>query len=167
MDLSFYIYLFLAIASISGGSYYFFKSNSSIAGSIYLLGSIVIAAFFGSRWFLPSGVVSTSGVWPPTINVCPDFMSLVTLRPAAANGATSSLETVCVDTIGVYANGIAKWTPGSTSENTIFRLFAGSDAATRRTRLIDQCKAKKVSWEGFYVSEPLGDRLPPLPPAQA
>jgi hypothetical protein len=164
MNLSFYLYLFLAIASITGGSYYFFKSNNSIAGSIYLISSIIIAAFFGARWFLPSGVrANSSGLWPPVINVCPDFMSLVTLKPESTGTDPSVSETVCVDTIGVYSNGIAKWSPGSTSENTIFHLFANLEGTARKTALCDQSKTKNVTWEGFYTEGTCGSRMPPLP----
>ena len=153
------------ISSIAGGTYYFFKNNSTITGSIYLVGSVVIAAFFGSRWFLSSGVeVSGSGVWPPVINVCPDFMSLVTLTPDQTGTATPVPETVCVDTVGIYSNGIAKWTPGSTSEDTIFHLFATQDSKARMTSLCNQCKTKNVTWEGFYTDGTCGTRLPPVPP---
>ena len=164
MDLSFYLYLFLVIASVIGGTYYFFRLNNTITGSIYLIGSIVISAYFGSRWFLPSGV-RTGGKWPPVINVCPDFMSLVTLTPAPVGTAASVPETVCVDTIGIYSNGITKWTPGSTSENTIFRLYTKQDPAVRLKSLCDQCIAKNVTWEGFYTEGTCATTLPPAPPA--
>jgi hypothetical protein len=162
MNLSFYLYLFLVIASVVGGTYYFFKLNNTITGSIYLIGSIVISAYFGSRWFLPSGVAS-GGTWPPVVNVCPDFMSLVTLTPAPTGTAASVPETVCVDTIGIYSN-ISKWTPGSTADNTIFKLFATQDPSVRLKSLCDQCIAKGVTWEGFYTEGVCADTLPPTPP---
>jgi hypothetical protein len=165
MNLSLYLYIFLAIASIAGGSYYFFKNNSSIAGSIYLAGSVILVAYFGTRWFTSSGNQSTkSGTWPPVINVCPDFMSLVTITPAPTGTGTPVPETVCVDTAGIYSGGVAKWTPGSTSENTIFHLFATQDPTTRATNLCAQCNSKKVTWEGYFTDGTCGKTLPPVPP---
>jgi hypothetical protein len=160
MDLSFYLYLFLVLASVLGGTYYFFKQDNTITGSIYLIGSVVVSAYFGSRWFLASGA-RRDGAWPPVINVCPDFMSLVTLTPSGSSSAAP--ETVCVDTAGIYT-GISKWTPGSTSENTIFHLFASQDPKVRLGNLCDQSKNKKVSWEGFYTDGVCGTTLPPVPP---
>jgi hypothetical protein len=166
MDLSFYLYLFLVLASVLGGTYYFFKQDNTITGSIYLIGSVVISAYFGSRWFMASGV-RTGGTWPPAVNVCPDFMSLVTLTPASSGTSASAPETVCVDTIGIYSNGVSKWTPGSTSESTIFHLFATQEPKLRMTSLCDQSKAKNVTWEGFYMDGTCGDTLPPLPAGMA
>lgn len=158
MNLSFYLYLFLVLASVLGGTFYFFKQDNTITGSIYLIGSVVISAYFGSRWFLASGV-RRDGAWPPVINVCPDFMSLVTLTPGGA-----APETVCVDTTGIYSGELRKWTPGSTSENTIFHLFASQDPKLRLGNLCDQSKRKGVTWEGFYTEGVCGTTLPPLPP---
>ena len=166
MDLSFFIYLFIAIASISGGSYYFFMRDNQIAGGIYGVGSLIVAIFFGSRWFLPSGVASTTpGTWPPVINVCPDFMSLVTLTPSGTTGAGAVPEAVCVDTVGIYS-GIAKWSPGDTAEDKIFHLYANiSDTKARLTALCAQCVNKKVTWEGVYTEGTCGSAVPPLPKA--
>jgi len=165
MDLSFYLYLFLVIASVLGGTYYFFKNNKSTTGSIYLVGSVVISAFFGSRWFLPSGTeTSRGGTWPPLINVCPDFMSLVTITPTPAGTARAVPETVCVDTAGIYS-GIARWTPGSTSEDTIFHLYTAQDPKDRLKSLCDESVRKRVTWEGFYTEGTCGTNLPPKPPA--
>jgi len=167
MDLSFFIYLFLAIASISGGTYYFFMRDNQIAAGIYGVGALVIAIFFGSRWFLPSGSATTTpGTWPPVINVCPDFMSLVTLTPAANPGSSTPAapELVCVDTIGIYKDGITKWSPGDTAEGKIFHLFASiSDDKARGTALCNECKLKKVAWEGVYSEGTCIGTLPPLP----
>ena len=170
MDLTFYAYIFAVIVAITGGSYYFFHANSTIAGSVYLVGSIAMAAFFGSRWFSSSGAqTSTPGVWPPMINVCPDFMSLVTVTPAPATGGKATPEMVCVDTVGIYSGGggsgsIQKWTPGSIAENTLFHLSIDKTGPNRLKALCEECNAKNVTWEGFYVDGTCSSRLPPVPP---
>jgi hypothetical protein len=167
MDLSFLIYLFLAITSISGGTYYFFMRDNQIAGGIYGLGSLIVSVFFGMRWFLPSGVgTTTPGTWPPVINVCPDFMSLVTLTPAASSqyGVTATPQSVCVDTIGIYKDGIKRWQTGDVAEDKLFYLFTNvSDVKARLKKLCDQCTMKKVTWEGVYTDGTCGSVTPPLP----
>lgn len=165
MDLSFYLYLFMSIAIIAGGSYTFFKGNQTIAGAIFLVGSIALTILFGTRWFLPSGVSKKDGQWPPVINVCPDFLTLTTVNKGTDDAPI--LEKVCIDTIGVASSsdGINKCVPanGCTDEKYLFHLFAGDPARVKK--LCDQCSEKKVTWEGIY--DPSGSCsgiAPPSPP---
>jgi len=163
MDLSFYMYIFGSLALILGGTYTFFSRQSSIAGAIFLVGSIALTIFFGVRWFLPSGVRTTKGAWPPVINVCPDFLSLHTI----VSGTTT--EKVCIDTVGVAsgAGGIERWPGTDTNEEKyLFHLFAADP--TRQAKLCQQCKDKKVTWEGVYdPSGSCSSNTPPLPPASS
>ena len=161
MDLSFYIFLFLAITTIGGGSYHFFRSGSSIAGSIFLIGTLILSIFYGSRWFIISGVKANStATWPPVINVCPDFMSVVTVTP---EGKTTP-QKMCVDTIGIYKN-MRKWVPGAVANNSnTFDLSAGmTDTVARLKALCDQALDKGVTWEGVYTESVCGTTVPPLP----
>jgi len=165
MDLSFYLYIFAAIAGILGGSYSFFSKNSSIAGGIFLVGSIALVIFFGVRWFLPSGVRATDGPWPPVINVCPDFLSTASITGKDAAGKPTT-ETVCVDTVGVAGPGGIQVFPqgGSSDEKYLFHLFAADPK--RQAKLCQQCSDKKVTWEGVYdPSGSCSSNQPPLPPS--
>jgi hypothetical protein len=164
MDLSFYLYIFGAIALIMGGSYTFFKAKSTVTAGIFLVGSIALAIFFGVRWFLPSGVRATDGPWPPVINVCPDFLSTASIAGRDTAG-TPTTEIVCVDTVGVAGpGGIQVWPQGgSNDERYLFRLFASDP--NRQVKLCQQCNEKKVTWEGVYdPSGACSANVPPLPP---
>ena len=36
------------------------------------------------------------------------------------------------------------------NSNQTFNLYIGSNDSERRNRIIDECKSKKVTWEGIY-----------------
>jgi hypothetical protein len=164
MDLSFYIYIFAALAGILGGTYSFYTAKSTTAAAIFFVGSISLAIFFGVRWFLPSGVRATDGPWPPVINVCPDFLSTASIATQDSTGQPTT-EIVCVDTVGVAGPGGIQVLPqgGSSDERYLFHLFASDP--NRQVKLCQQCAAKKVTWEGvFDPSGACSANVPPLPP---
>ena len=95
MDVSFLFYVFLSFVIGSGGTYILYSSGRIVVAILYLVGVIAIESYFGSRWFSGTQVNVTFGAWPPSINVCPDMLSL------NKNGTTP----VCVDTVGVAPSG--------------------------------------------------------------
>jgi hypothetical protein len=156
MEYVFLFYIFLSFVVATGGVYVLFSNGHPLAAFLYLIGIIVLEAYFGQRWFTPAGKKQTaSGPWPPALNTCPDFLSLTYLT----NG-----EPVCVDTIGVSTNGMAKWTgPTQTDEKYLFHLFVTTSDAARAQSLCDQAKLKGVTWEGVYDGMSCHGGVPPLP----
>jgi hypothetical protein len=72
--------------------------------------------FFGMRWF--GNIPSASKLWPPTINMCPDYLTYV--RGTNVSG--------CVDTLGV--GGLEKISPSEMSAPTRSKVFGGTTPFT-------------------------------------
>jgi hypothetical protein len=157
MNYLFWFYVFLAFVITSGGAFTFFSNRQQIAAGIFFVGATALSIYFGFRWFPSSGsnVVEPSK-WNPTINYCPDFLSLNTL-----NG-----EQVCVDTIGVsQGGGIAVWKYATqTDEQYLFHLHTNVYGPERVKKLCEEAKNKKVTWEGVWNGSTCLGGEPPLPP---
>jgi len=156
MDVTFLFYVFLSFVIASGGTYILFSSGRIVAAILYLVGVIAIESYFGSKWFSGTEVNVTMGAWPPSINVCPDMLSLY------KNGPTP----VCVDTVGVApSGGIVKWTTGSTDPNAMFNLSTTKTGDERTKALCAEAKLKNVTWEGVWDGTTCLGGVPPMPPA--
>lgn len=158
MDLVFLFYIFLSIVLITGGGYYFFSSGLEIAAAIYFLGATIASLFFGFRWFNPSGTVNKGpGSWPPSINYCPDFLTLTKIDD----------EQVCIDMNGVAQGGDSTLQVSdgtNTGEPYIFHLYTNS-GTDRVGLLCEQAKLKGVTWEGVWNGTSCSKNPPPLPPS--
>lgn len=155
MDHNFLFYIFLSFVIATGGTYVLFSSGRIISAIVYLIGIVVLEVIFGMRWFQTSGAKNaTIGPWPPSMNVCPDFLSLYHIKG----------EPVCVDTIGVSTGGMSKWTDATqTDERYLFRLFIAEPVATRTKKLCEQAKLKMVTWEGVWDGTTCLGGQPPVP----
>jgi hypothetical protein len=167
MNLTLYLYVFSAALMVASGTYYFYKGGSTVTSGIYALGSLIIAVFFGTRWFLPSGISASAGSqWPPVINVCPDFLTLYNMK--LPSGVSKN---VCIDTIGVSTNGgLQVWKdPSQTDPKFYFDPTPTPVApATLTSTLCDQCTTQGLSWEGIYDGTACTSvNTPPAPPANA
>jgi hypothetical protein len=157
MNFKFVFYCFSAILAITGGGYYFFSSRQETVAAIFFLGATVAALFFGFRWFNSSGDTNTtSGPWPPSVNYCPDFMTLANIND----------EQVCIDTVGVAtAGGISSSDGTKIADQYLFKLYLTSSGADRTSLLCQQAKEKKVTWEGVWDGTTcLSSQEPPKPP---
>lgn len=153
MDYFFIAYILLSFVIGVGGTYQIIKLQRPVAATLYLIGAIAVLIFFGLRWFsndrFKLGLAQTDK-WPPIVNLCPDFL---TIYERNVNGA---IEKVCVDLIGVApAGGIQKLTApeqasGQNSEKYVFKLYNDLSGSKRTQKLCEECKNKKVSWEGIY-----------------
>jgi hypothetical protein len=88
-----YLYVFYVLFSIvlvAGGAFSLYSSANLGRTVIYAIGVSLIMLFFGMRWF--GNIPSASKLWPPTINMCPDYLTYIS-------------GTGCVDTLGVSTNG--------------------------------------------------------------
>lgn len=88
-------YILFSIALVAGGAFSLYSSANLGRTVIYVIGCSLVMLFFGMRWF--GNIPSTSNLWPPTINTCPDYLTYV-VHPS------DSTLTGCVDTLGVSAN---------------------------------------------------------------
>ena len=160
MQISFVFFILFSIILVIGSFYVKFNSNQGYAGLILGLGFLGISIFFGIKWFTSSGDLTTStpGKWPPSINMCPDYLSLITLNEVQ----------VCVDPVGVSiqngANGLHKWTGGAnTGTNYVFDLILDKKGDARVQALCAQCQLKGLTWEGVYDGLACVGKEPPMP----
>jgi hypothetical protein len=145
MDYWYILYIFIAVGICLGGMVVLIQSQRTLGGFLFLVGAILIFVFYGLRWFSGDALRPTkfsSTTWPPVINMCPDFLSLYN----TGNGKA------CVDLIGVSNAGISKFVDPSNASNPqyVFNLHSNLKGAARLKALCQECKDKKVTWEGIY-----------------
>ena len=87
-------YALFAIAVTAGGAAKLYPMGMGRA-VIFGIGAVLVFTFFGYRWF--GGPVQKSKMWPPTINMCPDFLTFV----PKVTGTTSVSGGGCVDLLGI------------------------------------------------------------------
>ena len=149
MDFLLILYILLSLAISAGGTYYFIEAERTLGGFLFFIGSILILIFYGLRWFTadvfnPSRFPSKT--WPPVLNTCPDFLSQY---ERTVNGAK---EKVCVDLIGVSEGGISRLIDPTNVVNDqyVFKLYNNLTGTARLQALCQECRTKKVTWEGIY-----------------
>ena len=161
MDYQFWIYVFTSAVFSAGGAFYFYRQNQEVTSVLFFLGALAASIFFGFRWYSPSGAAAKkpAGAWPPVINYCPDFMTLMNI-----NG-----EQVCVDTVGIaQPGGISMWSDATqTDERYLFHLFLQLSGSDRVKQLCKQASAKMVTWEGVWDGAACMGKEPPMPPQTA
>ena len=151
MELSFIFYLFSAFIVIPGTYFLLSLQKMYVARIIAPIGLIVLFILFGIQLYTVQGdYVSspTSMTWPPSINTCPDFLSLYKI-----NGTYS-----CVDTAGVSTTGtLQKFVPvnetgtsQTPTEAHLFNLFLSDNDENRKKNIKTECINKGVTWEGVY-----------------
>ena len=148
------------MATILGSVYFNFSAGKYVSAGLLGTGFLTISILYGLYMFTPSGDVITntiSGPWPPTINVCPDLLSVITLNGNA----------VCIDPIGVSnqtANGLKKWNnSGNTGTDYVFDLHLAKTGQNRIAALCTQCLEKGLTWEGVCVDGTPLTNQPPIP----
>ena len=149
MDYLFILYIFVAVATIWGGAVAFIQSERSVGGFLFVIGAILVFVYYGLRWFSGVSLKATQvnyKSWPPIINLCPDFL---TMHKRSISGKT---ENVCVDLTGVSNGGIQKLTDPNNvmNNNFVFQLYENLKGSARIKRLCQECKDKKVTWEGVF-----------------
>ena len=154
MELSFIFYLFAAFIIIPGTFFALSTQRKMVAGIIASVGMLSLFILFGIQYFAFDGSYVTPPnkmAWPPSINLCPDFLSLYIV----------GTKPYCVDTAGVSTkpNALAKFDPSNPitnastpGENHLFDLFTEStlSAEDRAAAIKGECHTKGVTWEGVY-----------------
>ena len=102
-------YVLFSVVLVAGGTFALYSSANLGRTVIYAIGVSLIMLFFGMRWF--GNIPSTSKLWPPTINMCPDYLTFV--RGTNVSG--------CVDTLGV--GGLEKISPSEMSAPPQSKVF--------------------------------------------
>lgn len=160
MDYLFILYIFLSIAIIWGGAVALIQSDRSIGGFLYVIGAILVLVYYGLRWFSGVSLKATAvptGSWPPVINLCPDFL---TMHKRVIGGKS---ENVCVDLVGVSKGGIQRLVDANNvmNDNFVFRLYETLQGPTRLRKLCQECREKRVTWEGvFDGANCVADKVP-------
>lgn len=159
MDFLLLTYVLISIVMISGSFFINYVAGKTTQAALLGIGFFVAAIVFGIRWFPGGSLVTTtySGSWPPSINTCPDFLTLTKV-----NG-----KSYCVDPVGVSRRdngGMNKWTgPDQTDPSYLFDLHTDLRGAERLNALYAECKARGVTWEGVYNGSVGLGKEPPLP----
>ncbi len=160
MDFSFLVYIFLAFVIATGGAYALSSSGRTIAAIIFFVGIIAIEAYFGTRWFQGDTERKEKPnitAWPPSVNVCPDMLSILKVGDVS----------YCVDTIGIApAGGIAKYAEGASVEERpdyFFNLNTDKSGEERIKAICEECRNKKVTWEGIWDGATCLGKEPPKP----
>jgi hypothetical protein len=163
MDLSFVLFVFVAILIVLGGSYGFYASGQEIVAAIYFLGAVSAMVVYGMRWFSASGKQinkNLPGSWPPVINTCPDFLTL----HKRTSGTTSIFE--CIDQLGITTPATLEKTTDPATQTDAkykFSLHLEKSGEARAKALCAECSSKGVTWEGVYDGSICIGNLPPVP----
>jgi len=156
------IYIIVAIVTILGGSYKFYRESQTIAALLFLIGTLAIFIVFGQKWFSSNAIFSKTPVsWPPIINTCPDY--LVYYKRRKGGNVT---EDTCIDLIGVSKDASIKVfpkdqlfptdpkQPSPPSDDYYFSITTTTTSEdARKKELCDRAKSKKLTWEGITNGE--------------
>ena len=158
MNFNLIVYIVVSIMMISGSFYLNFSNGKSTQAMILGIGFLLVSVIFGLRWFSSVFTAPTndSMVWPPVINTCPDYLTLMKV-----NGTH-----VCVDTVGASQQQdiLSKWTnQNQTDAKYIFNLSLDKVGAARVSAICDSCKAAKITWEGVWDGDVCLNAEPPRP----
>ena len=173
MELSFIFYIFAAFIIIPGTFFILSLFNKYLAGGIASIGMIIIFIMFGIQFYSADGnyIQQSSPIaWPPTINFCPDFLSLTTVD--ASGGPVM----VCVDTVGVStqgASGLQQYNPNNTVTGSASGVPAStqqfnlhldiSDDNDRTNAIVQDCKDKGLTFEGIWNGISQTQNIVPTP----
>lgn len=116
IDYFYVFYVLFSIVLVAGGTFALYSSANLGRTVIYAIGVSLIMLFFGMRWF--GNVPSKSTLWPPTINMCPDYLTYV--RATNVSG--------CVDTLGV--GGLPQISSSEMSSLPTNKVFGGATPFT-------------------------------------
>ena len=115
---------------------------------IFAIGASITLINFGLRWF--GQTTNRPRVWPPVINMCPDYLTYVPSLPG------------CIDMLGITnkAAGLLRTLPTEVNNvklgntNKVFEFTSkdvkSADSINALQAICDRCKNAGVTWEGVY-----------------
>ena len=145
--------LFVIVTTMSALSYLYRSERIVAAVTVFIL-FVLIFTFYGIRWFKNGTSITTgnnaNGPFPPVINTCPDFLSVMTRTTGPNSGRQ-----VCIDTMGVSRNQtiLKTWAQGTTestaSDNHYFNTIY-TPGMTDISVLKTAAENAMLAWEGIH-----------------
>lgn len=143
------LYVFICCIILFQVGNYLYSSGRTTALAFTGILFILVFVFFGIRWFqhpVSTATKRVTGPWPPIINTCPDYMTLV-------NGK-------CADIVGIVnlqktGGNLRSWTRDdtpttTTAANKYFNgIYAPSLNVDQITALGQLATGFKLTWEGI------------------
>ena len=191
IDFSLIAYILFAAFVGLGFPYLLLTTGRQYAAGFVVIASLGAFIYFGMQWFnglrlkkdIFSGSVSPDSPWPPQINYCPDYLSLVK-GATTGTGASAKTNYYCVDTTGV--SGLTKYTSSGTicavqKDGTTLKDDTSADGATctvANAMKLDPgtsttpatgatysavLTSKGLTWEGVYDGLSTSNRPIPYP----
>jgi hypothetical protein len=159
MQVSFIFYLLISMSAILGSVFLNLQAGKTISAALQGVGFLIIAIVYGFYTFTPSGDLKTdivTGPWPPTINICPDYLSLIRVGG----------EPKCIDPIGVSTNpnSLKKWTGNG---GDTFDLYTNLSTKPRIEQLCNKSREMGLTWEGVWDGSACLGNNPPVPQSTA
>lgn len=190
MELSFIFFIFAAFIVIPGTFFGLALFNRYLAGGIAAMGMLVLFILFGIQFFGSDGNYIQQTVptkWPPSINMCPDYLSLY---KDTTNPSTPIFS--CVDMVGVSPNqALRKYVPSNTATPAVVNVYPPAtknadgvitpqlsvgtrngfnlyldktDDTERREFIIADCRALGLTFEGIFDgSKTYSNVIPRIP----
>lgn len=171
MEVSFIFYLFAAFILIPATFYWLSVFQKPIAGGVAAIGMLVLFVLFGIQIYNLDGSYASQvnvEVWPPSINQCPDFLTLFKM-PAIGSDKSKY---ICVDTVGVAtqtATSITVYDPSKYNANDNTTLPQGKQIFPLNADFnttVTNCVQANVTWEGVWdgITQYPTNKIPPPPP---
>lgn len=150
-DVNWYLfwYVVFSITFLIVGVQNLNSTGMGAATVLFGVGSLLVLVYFGFRWY-GKQVDAMPTVWPPVINMCPDYLTYMPNLPG------------CVDMLGVTSKsgGIQRTLPTEVNSvqlgntNKVFEYtsqdVAGAKSVSDLKRICDRCQNAGVTWEGIY-----------------
>jgi hypothetical protein len=153
MSWSLIAYIFLCIVVGLGSFVTINNSGRSITAIVSLILFILIFVLFGLRWFRGGvSVFAYQGVWPPIINMCPDYLVYY------KKGTTET----CIDLLGVNRSGgaLKTWSkednpsnPPEDSAKYFPYVYKPGMTLGQLQTLCDAARNTGLTWEGITNGE--------------
>jgi uncharacterized protein (UPF0333 family) len=185
MDYWLIAYVLLCIVLGTSTVSFFFQKGQSIAAMLLLVLIILVFVFYGLRWFdggnLKGG--DKAKVWPPIVNMCPDFMvswtdsvtrnvycydanNIYKLKTGAAAGTVGNLTINNMPNQSAYLIKNAAQNPGATDLRSDPNGARWPLLYTMRTRpqvITGDPNGGLLRWEGVWDGRQASPTKAPLP----
>ena len=149
------IYVVLALIVTVMGTQQLYTTGTGRA-VIFAIGATLTFIFFDDRWFGQKEAIPSS--WPPTINMCPDYLTFIPKVPGVKNANGGG----CVDMLGVTSknSGLMKTNRAdlvglsSASTNQLFEFTSADVSAAKNIgdlqTICSRCSITGLTWEGVF-----------------
>jgi hypothetical protein len=157
-------YILLSIISLIYGTTYV-NSINQVRAVIFAIGFFLILLYFGIKWF--GSTIPQLKSWPPVINMCPDYLTYITIPSTTVNGV-ANVKAGCIDMLGVTtsssADAIQKTDSSTaadfkagTTTNISKKMFEYTSASVKKATtpaelqaICARCQQLGITWEGVY-----------------